>query len=129
MARLKPHNPHEAAAMMRSAERSGVLKGDEFIESIEWAREKHEMHAEVRAAGPTYDSLVSYPKPEDTNEATPAVDDAELQRKLDLIAPEAGVYLLKEKGKVLYVGKAKSLRSRVRAYFRGDGAGRFQVRF
>ncbi|MFZ0890254.1 MAG: excinuclease ABC subunit UvrC, partial [Candidatus Binataceae bacterium] len=42
---------------------------------------------------------------------------------------EAGVYLLKDKaGKVLYAGKAKSLRARVRAYFRG-GDGRFQVRF
>jgi excinuclease ABC subunit C len=30
---------------------------------------------------------------------------------------------------VLYVGKAKSLRSRVRAYFREGGDGRFQVRF
>ena len=32
-------------------------------------------------------------------------------------------------GKVLYVGKAKSLRSRVRAYFRESGDTRFQVRF
>jgi excinuclease ABC subunit C len=37
---------------------------------------------------------------------------------------------LKDKGgKVLYVGKAKSLRSRVRAYFREGGDERFQVRF
>jgi len=32
-------------------------------------------------------------------------------------------------GKVLYVGKAKSLRTRVRAYFRESGDTRFQVRF
>src|SRR5216684_3520512 len=56
-------------------------------------------------------------------------DDA-LTRKLDTIPTDAGVYLLKDKsGKVLYVGKAKSLRSRVRAYFRAGGDERFQVRF
>ena len=32
-------------------------------------------------------------------------------------------------GKVLYIGKAKSLRPRVRSYFREGGDGRFQVRF
>ena len=30
---------------------------------------------------------------------------------------------------MLYVGKAKSLRARVRSYFREGGDGRFQVRF
>ena len=40
-----------------------------------------------------------------------------------------GVYLLRDRhGKVIYVGKAKSLRSRVRSYFRG-GDERAQVRF
>src|SRR5512143_3081057 len=53
----------------------------------------------------------------------------ELEDKLDLIPPKPGVYLLRDKhGKVVYVGKAKSLRSRVRSYFRG-GDGRHQVRF
>jgi excinuclease ABC subunit C len=53
-----------------------------------------------------------------------------VERKLDSVAPEPGVYLLKDRaGKVLYVGKAKSLRARVRAYFRDGGDGRFQMRF
>jgi excinuclease ABC subunit C len=59
-------------------------------------------------------------------------DDADgmIARKLDQIPHDPGVYLLRDKaGKVLYVGKAKSLRSRVRAYFRDAGDGRFQVRF
>ncbi|HEY2524748.1 MAG TPA: excinuclease ABC subunit UvrC, partial [Candidatus Binataceae bacterium] len=68
--------------------------------------------------------------------AAPA-DDAALERKLDAIPAEPGVYLLRERshaksaapGKVLYVGKAKSLRARVRAYFRESGDTRFQVRF
>ncbi len=64
-----------------------------------------------------------------TENTAPADHDA-LDRKLEAIAPEPGVYLLKDKaGKVLYVGKAKSLRARVRAYFRDGGDGRFQVRF
>ena len=72
-----------------------------------------------------------------------AADDDALERKLDAVPAEPGVYLLRERagaksvgqsagkalGKVLYVGKAKSLRSRVRAYFRESGDTRFQVRF
>jgi excinuclease ABC subunit C len=43
--------------------------------------------------------------------------------------PKPGVYLLKDRaGKVIYVGKAKSLRARVLSYFRG-GDGRQQVPF
>jgi excinuclease ABC subunit C len=56
--------------------------------------------------------------------------DDELTRKLDAIPAEPGVYILRDRnGKVLYVGKAKSLRPRVRSYFREGGDGRFQVRF
>ena len=52
-----------------------------------------------------------------------------LTEKLDALPARAGVYLLKDKhGKVIYVGKAKSLRVRVRTYFRG-GDERSQVRF
>lgn len=41
-----------------------------------------------------------------------------LQTKLDSITKQPGVYLLKNsENKVLYVGKAKNLRSRVRSYF------------
>ena len=83
----------------------------------------------------SYDTLVEYPEPAVDAPAPPAeavaVED-EIARKLDTISPTPGVYLLKDRtGKVLYVGKAKSLRSRVRAYFRPgeEGDGRFQVRF
>ncbi len=52
-----------------------------------------------------------------------------LADKLDAVQPRPGVYLLKDRhGKVIYVGKAKSLRTRVRTYFRG-GDERSQVRF
>jgi len=55
--------------------------------------------------------------------------DARLADKADKTPPRPGVYLFKDKrGKVLYVGKAKSLRERVRSYVRG-GDGRYQVRF
>ena len=42
----------------------------------------------------------------------------ELQEKVDQLPTAAGVYLFKDAlGKVIYVGKAKSLRGRVRSYF------------
>jgi excinuclease ABC subunit C len=53
----------------------------------------------------------------------------DLARKLAALPIRPGVYLLKDRrGKVIYVGKAKSLRARVRTYFRG-GDGRFQVAY
>src|SRR5215208_4240641 len=47
---------------------------------------------------------------------------------LDRIPTEPGVYLFKDaRGAVIYVGKAKSLRNRVRQYFREGGDERFFV--
>ncbi len=47
---------------------------------------------------------------------------------LDRIPTEPGVYLFKDaRGAVIYVGKAKNLRSRVRQYFRPGGDERFFV--
>jgi excinuclease ABC subunit C len=52
-----------------------------------------------------------------------------IQEKLDSFPSGPGVYLMKDRGgKVIYIGKAKDLRNRVRAYFRG-GDGRFQIDF
>ena len=62
-------------------------------------------------------------------EARPAPLPPGLAEKLDAVQPRPGVYLLKDThGKVIYVGKAKNLRARVRTYFRG-GDERSQVRF
>ncbi|MEW5701142.1 MAG: excinuclease ABC subunit UvrC [Candidatus Zixiibacteriota bacterium] len=47
---------------------------------------------------------------------------ASLQDKLAILPSQPGVYLFKdEEGTILYIGKAKSLRSRVRSYFRESG--------
>jgi excinuclease ABC subunit C len=93
-----------------------------------------------QTVGRSYDSLVAYATEPPAENAPDAADtaaapdaaasDDEIARKLDQVPAEPGVYLLRDKGgKVLYVGKAKSLRSRVRAYFRDGGDTRFQVRF
>ncbi len=51
---------------------------------------------------------------------TPPIPE-ELQRKLDTLPEGPGVYLWRgSEGEVLYVGKAKRLRSRVRSYFASD---------
>ncbi len=54
--------------------------------------------------------------------SSPPIPDT-LQRKLDTLPEGPGVYLWKDaSGEVLYVGKAKRLRSRVRSYFATDFA-------
>jgi excinuclease ABC subunit C len=57
-----------------------------------------------------------------------AVEDA-IEERLQKIPPVPGVYLLRDHAhKVIYVGKAKNLRTRVRMYFRG-GDERIQIPF
>lgn len=51
-----------------------------------------------------------------------------LAERVDGLPAEPGVYLFKNaRGRVLYVGKAQSLRQRVRSYFQAGGDGRHQV--
>jgi len=53
------------------------------------------------------------------------------KERINSIPSSTGVYILKdEKGKSIYVGKAKNLRSRVRSYFaKGENAQRLQIRY
>ena len=52
-----------------------------------------------------------------------------IEEKLETLPSQPGVYLMRDRnGKVIYIGKAKELRGRVRAYFRG-GDGRSQIHF
>jgi excinuclease ABC subunit C len=54
--------------------------------------------------------------------------DRPLRQKLDQLPPEPGCYLMKDRrGEVVYVGKAASLRSRVRSYFDRSGDDRFFI--
>jgi excinuclease ABC subunit C len=53
-----------------------------------------------------------------------------LRDAADKFPAEPGVYLFKDDlGRVLYVGKAQSLRTRVRSYFREGGDGRASIEF
>ncbi len=53
-----------------------------------------------------------------------------LEDTLANMPTQPGVYLMKSRsGTMLYVGKAKNLRSRVRSYFRKGGDGRFRIQF
>jgi excinuclease ABC subunit C len=55
-------------------------------------------------------------------ESSPLIEAGTLQEKLSSLPDEPGVYLHKNaEGKVIYIGKARSLRSRVRSYFAKDG--------
>ena len=52
-----------------------------------------------------------------------------VEKKLRSLPKEPGVYLfLGKAGRVLYVGKATELRSRVRSYFAGEGPEVLQIR-
>jgi len=52
---------------------------------------------------------------------------ASLEEKLRLLPPDPGVYLFKDaQGKVIYIGKARVLRNRVRQYFQEGSDGRYQ---
>ena len=55
----------------------------------------------------------------------------DLRLKLDALPNESGVYMMKRRdGQIIYIGKAKSLRDRVRSYFRtsgGDGRRQFKA--
>lgn len=51
----------------------------------------------------------------------PGTPPQSLKDQLDVLSDRPGVYLFRDGGEeILYVGKAKSLRARVRSYFRGD---------
>ena len=52
-----------------------------------------------------------------------------IEEKLDALPAQPGIYLMRDQhGKVIYVGKAKNVRARVRGYFRG-GEERSQIQF
>lgn len=54
----------------------------------------------------------------------------DIEAKLKLLPQSPGVYIMKGRsGVVLYIGKAKNLRSRVASYFRSSGDTRYAVRF
>lgn len=55
---------------------------------------------------------------------------SDIEERLKNLPAAPGVYLMKGKGsEVLYIGKAKNLRARVRSYFQKTGDTRYAVRF
>ncbi len=58
------------------------------------------------------------------------IKDKKLSRKLKTIPINTGVYMMKDaRNEVIYVGKAKNLRSRVRSYFQSSGDERLFIKF
>lgn len=52
-----------------------------------------------------------------------------MKEKIDRVPRKTGVYLMKDKeGRVIYVGKAKNLKSRIRSYFQGTDS-RYMIPF
>ena len=52
----------------------------------------------------------------------------DLEERVEALPTGPGVYLFRNaRGRVIYVGKAQNLKSRVRSYFRGGGDGRVQI--
>ena len=50
-----------------------------------------------------------------------------IKRKLDILPDQPGCYLMKDRqGTIIYVGKAKVLKNRVRSYFTGTHEGKTQ---
>jgi len=58
------------------------------------------------------------------------IENKRLSRKLKTIPAGTGVYMMKDaRGEVIYVGKAKNLRNRVRSYFQSSGDERLFIKF
>ncbi len=58
------------------------------------------------------------------------IDNKRLSRKLKTIPVGTGVYMMKDsREEVIYVGKAKNLRNRVRSYFQSSGDERLFIKF
>ena len=52
----------------------------------------------------------------------------DFEAKIELVPHEPGCYLMRDKrGKIVYIGKAKDLKNRVRSYFRASGDSRYFV--
>ncbi len=59
----------------------------------------------------------------------PSMSRMEIEDKIKALPTSPGVYLMKGKKGILYIGKAKNLRARVRSYFRKTGDTRYAARF
>ncbi len=58
------------------------------------------------------------------------IENKKLSRKLKTIPTGTGVYMMKDAGnEVIYVGKAKNLKNRVRSYFQSSGDERLFIKF
>ena len=57
------------------------------------------------------------------------MDDTHLREQIDRFPRTPGVYLMQDaRGHIVYVGKAKNLRSRVRQYYSQTGDPRYHIR-
>src|SRR5271157_2400929 len=103
MPKLTPNNSRSAQMMTRAAGKGFLTAEEENAAQSGEALNPTETPSST-PEGPRFDSLVSYPDETLAGETQPEVSSDEIDRKLDMIPPEPGVYLLKDRGgKVLYV--------------------------
>ncbi len=58
------------------------------------------------------------------------IENKKLLKKLEIIPTGTGVYMMKDfRNEVIYVGKAKNLKNRVRSYFQSSGDERLFIKF
>ncbi len=93
MPKLTPNNSRSAQMMTRAAGK-GFLTAEDETSAQSGEAQNPTAPGPSTPEGPRFNSLVNYPDETLAGETQPEVSSDEIDRKLDMIPPEPGVYLL-----------------------------------